>query len=472
MGPHLPHTGKIKAFACIKQSSTNWLGVVTNDPLQRVYGVSFPEKAQLKQYLELQEKAKQRDHRVVGSKQELFFFHNLSPGSAFWLPHGARIYNKLMDFIRGQYWKRGYEEVISPNTYNLELWHTSGHAAHYRDAMFIFEVEEQEWGMKPMNCPGHCLLFGHRLRSYRELPLRMADFGVLHRNELSGALTGLTRVRRFQQDDAHIFCRVDQIKAEILGALDFMRFVYGVLGMTYKLELSTRPLKALGEIEVWDRAEAQLAEALDEFVGAGNWRVNPGDGAFYGPKIDIKVFDALERVHQCATVQLDFQLPIRFDLEYRSADTDKDTFQRPVMIHRAMLGSVERMSAILMEHWGGKWPLWLSPRQVCIVPVDPKYAEYGQKVQQMIHEAGFFVDLDDSNNTLNKKVREAQVSQYNFILVVGEKEMMTESVAVRAREGEANPNTKEAAPKKGPVQEVMTIVEFIAKCNDMCATYA
>ena len=213
MGPHVSNTGKIKAFASVKTSSTNWLGQVTNDPLQRVYGIAFPDKSQLKQWLEFQKQAKERDHRALGTKQELFFFHNLSPGSAFWMPHGARIYNRLMEFIKEQYWQRGYEEVISPNIFNLQLWEQSGHAAHYKDSMFVFDVEGQEWGMKPMNCPGHCLMFAHRLRSYRELPLRIADFGVLHRNELSGALTGLTRVRRFQQDDAHIFCRQDQIKA-------------------------------------------------------------------------------------------------------------------------------------------------------------------------------------------------------------------------------------------------------------------
>lgn len=321
------------------------------------------------------------------------------------MPHGARIYNKLIEWIRSEYWKRGYTEVITPNVFNLNLWEISGHAQHYRENMFIFDVEGQEWGMKPMNCPGHCLMFAHRLRSYRELPLRLADFGVLHRNEVSGALTGLTRVRRFQQDDAHIFCRQDQIKEEVLGALDFMRHVYTTIGMSYKLELSTRPAKALGETALWDLAESQLAEALNEFVGENNWRVNPGDGAFYGPKIDIKVFDALERIHQCATIQLDFQLPIRFDLQYKTnAEANELSFQRPVMVHRAMLGSVERMAAILTEHWGGKWPFWLSPRQAIIIPIDLKFIDYSLQVQKDIHNAKFYVDIDDSTRTLNKKV--------------------------------------------------------------------
>lgn len=435
MGPHLPNTNRIKAFAAVKSSATNWLGQVTNDPLQRIYGISFPDKAMLKAWVELQEKAKARDHRLLGTKQELFFFHQLSPGSCFWMPAGARVYNKLIEFIRKQYWQRGYEEVITPNIFNLQLWEISGHAQHYKENMFVFDVEEQEWGMKPMNCPGHCLMFGHRIRSYRELPLRLADFGVLHRNEVSGALSGLTRVRRFQQDDAHIFCRQDQIKAEVVGALQFMKFVYDIFGMTYKLELSTRPAKALGEQALWDIAETQLAEALNEFAGEGNWRVNPGDGAFYGPKIDIKVFDALERVHQCATVQLDFQLPIRFNLEYKS-NNENEAFQRPVMVHRAMLGSVERMTAVLTEHFGGKWPLWLSPRQCLIVPVDLKYVDYAYEVQQKIHEAGFYVDVDDSTRTLNKKVREGEVNQYNFILVIGQQEMDSQGVNVRTRENE------------------------------------
>jgi threonyl-tRNA synthetase len=434
MGPHIPNTGKIKAFATVKTSSTNWLGQVTNDPLQRVYGIAFPDKAQLKQWKLFQEQAKKRDHRLLGTNQELFFFHQLSPGSCFWLPHGARIYNKLCDFIRTQYWARGYQEVITPNVFNLKLWEQSGHAQHYKDSMFIMDVEGAEWGMKPMNCPGHCLLFAHRVRSYKELPLRVADFGVLHRNELSGALTGLTRVRRFCQDDAHIFCTEDQIEQEVLGCLDFMRFVYTTLGMTYKLELSTRPKKALGEIEVWNRAEAALAVALNKFVGEGQWRVNAGDGAFYGPKIDIKVFDAMNRVHQCATIQLDFQLPIRFDLNYRTAELGDAAFARPVMVHRAMLGSVERMSAVLAEHWGGKWPYWLSPRQCQIVPVDAKFNDYAFEVQEALHKAGHHVDVDDSARTLNKKVREAQMQAYNLIFVVGEKEKDNQSVCIRVRD--------------------------------------
>jgi len=452
-GPHLPHTGKIQGFAAVRNSSTNWLGNTDNDTLQRVYGVAFPDKKLLKQWQLFQEQARQRDHRRLGAAQELFFFHQLSPGSAFFLPHGARVYNALIGFIKKQYWRRGYDEVVTPNVYNMKLWEQSGHAKHYRDAMFLTDVEGQEFGLKPMNCPGHCLMFAHALKSYRELPLRMADFGVLHRNELSGALTGLTRVRRFQQDDAHIFCREDQIKQEVLGALDFMREVYGIFGMSYKLELSTKPEKALGDPELWEMAEAQLAAALDDFAGVGNWKINPADGAFYGPKIDIKVYDAMERVHQCATVQLDFQLPIRFDLRYKAADDARESeasggagaapggelgpgWKRPVMVHRAMLGSVERMIAILTEHFGGKWPFWLSPRQALVVPVGNAFLDYAHHVQQQVKAAGFYCDVDASTKTLSKKVREGQLAQYNYILVVGASEQEEGTVNIRNRENE------------------------------------
>lgn len=370
-------------------------------------------------------------------------FHELSPGSAFWLPHGTRIYNKLISFIKGFYWERGYDEIITPNVFNLDLWHKSGHALHYKDAMFCFDVEGQEWAMKPMNCPGHCLVFGGSIRSYRDLPLRLADFGVLHRNELSGALTGLTRVRRFQQDDAHIFCREDQIEEEVLAALKFMKDVYDIFGMTYKLELSTRPKKALGEIAMWDSAEASLAKAMDEFSGKGSWSINPGDGAFYGPKIDIKVMDAMDRIHQCATVQLDFQLPIRFELQYTTGSKEEGKqFARPVMIHRAMLGSVERMFAVLCEHYGGKWPFWLSPRQVMIIPVHAEFTEFSSEVRDKLHKEGFYVDVDLSKATFQKKVRNAQIAQYNFQFVVGKAEVESGTVNIRTRENKVEGEMK------------------------------
>mmetsp|Transcript_7094 Transcript_7094/g.16446 ORF Transcript_7094/g.16446 Transcript_7094/m.16446 type:complete len:793 (+) Transcript_7094:151-2529(+) len=432
-GPHLPHTGRVKAFAATRHSATNWLGDTDNDMLQRMYGISFPDKKMLKVWKENQEKAKERDHRRIAAKQDLIMFHDLSAGSAFWLPHGARIYNKLCDFIRSHYWKRGFTEVITPNVYNLDLWNTSGHAQHYKDAMFCFDVEGKEWAMKPMNCPGHCLMFGSKLRSYRDLPIRYADFGVLHRNELSGALSGLTRVRRFQQDDGHIFCREDQIEQEVLGALDFMSSCYKTFGMSYKLELSTRPKKALGELEMWNRAEAALERALNDFAGKGNWKINPEDGAFYGPKIDIKVMDAMDRIHQCATIQLDFQLPIRFNLEYNTG-TKENPFARPVIVHRAVLGSVERSFAVLCEHFGGKWPLWLSPRQVMLIPIHADFNDYCQQVRDRLHDEGFYADVDLSKATFSKKVRTAQVDQYNFQLVVGKNEVENGTVNIRTRD--------------------------------------
>ncbi|TDH73530.1 hypothetical protein CCR75_007654 [Bremia lactucae] len=431
-GPHLPHTGKIKALAVTRTSSSHWLGKTTNDTLQRVYGTSFPDKNQMKEWKHFQAEAAKRDHRRLGVSEELFFFHQLSPGSGFWLPHGSVIYFKLLKFIREQYRNRGYTEIITPNIFNMELWNISGHAQHYKENMFVFDVEGQEYALKPMNCPAASLMFDFRQRSYRELPIRLADCGVLHRNELSGSLTGLTRVRRFQQDDAHIFCRDDQIKKEVLDFLTFMKYVYDVFGIKFNLELSTRPEKAMGELEQWERAEKQLAEALNEFVGAGKWVTNPGDGAFYGPKIDIMITDALKRQHQCATVQLDFQLPIRFNLKYRTDDADN--FKRPVIIHRAIYGSLERFVAVLVEHYAGKFPFWLSPRQMLVVTVGAAFIEYGYEVKDALFRAGFDVEIDDSGKTLNKKIREGQMAHYNFILVVGAHEKETRSVNIRTRD--------------------------------------
>ncbi|XP_041855734.1 threonine--tRNA ligase 1, cytoplasmic [Melanotaenia boesemani] len=434
-GPHVRHTGKIKALKIHKNSSTYWEGKADMETLQRIYGISFPDPKMLKEWEKFQEEAKNRDHRKLGREQDLFFFHELSPGSCFFLPKGAFIYNTLIEFIRSEYRRRGFQEVVTPNIYNSKLWVTSGHWQHYCENMFSFEVEKEIFALKPMNCPGHCLMFDHRPRSWRELPLRMADFGVLHRNELSGALTGLTRVRRFQQDDAHIFCSMDQIEEEIKGCLDFLRTVYEVFGFTFKLNLSTRPEKFLGEPGVWDQAEKQLENSLNDF--GEKWVLNPGDGAFYGPKIDIQIKDAIGRYHQCATIQLDFQLPIRFNLTFVSRDGGDEI--RPVIIHRAILGSVERMIAILTENYGGKWPLWLSPRQVMVVPVGPTCEEYAEKVKQEFHNAGFMADVDvDPGCTLNKKIRNAQLAQYNFILVVGEKEKTSNTVNVRTRDNKVH----------------------------------
>ena len=432
MGPHIPNTKKIKAMEVTKVSAAYWLGNAANPSLQRVYGVSFPSEDQLKKHKLWLEEAKVNDHRIRGRDQQLYFFDDISPGSCFWEPHGTRIYNALLTYIRGQYRLRGYGEVITPNMYNVKLWQTSGHWAHYKQNMFVFsdgegkDIKELEdlqakaraqgkteeevaslkidhehnhgmYALKPMNCPGHCVMFKKRKRTLADLPLRMADFGVLHRNELRGALSGLTRVRRFQQDDAHIFCAQEQIHEEVLGALNFMKAVYGEFGMKFALRLSTRPKKAIGldtpeGVKLWDDAEESLRLVLNEFVGQGNWKLKPGDGAFYGPKIDIQVFDFMNRDHQCATIQLDFQLPINFDLNYVTYGTGEnpvDVIKRPVMIHRAMLGSLERMIAILTEHYRGKWPFWLAPRHAVVVPMQVFKDEIDVRMKVLLEYSNF-----------------------------------------------------------------------------------
>ena len=480
LGPHIPNLNMIKALKITKNSATNWLGKVTNDSLQRVYGIAFPNDKLLKEYIKKKEEEEKRDHRNIGKQQGLFMFHNLSPGSCFWYQPGAHIYNKLVEFIRNQYKVRGYQEVISPNIYNLKLWKTSGHYKNYKENLFLMKVENQGFGLKPMNCPGHCLMFDNVARSYKELPIRMADFGVLHRNEISGALSGLTRVRRFQQDDAHIFCRYDQIMNEVLCFLDFMSYVYDIFGFKYDLFLSTRPEKKLGSTKLWDMAEQSLTDALNKF--GKPWKLNPGDGAFYGPKIDIKLFDALGRSHQCGTIQLDFQLPIRFNLVYKTEEQvmkeDKDKpkeeekpkelneygeplgkelykadewdeeefnweekgikpgYARPCILHRAILGSVERCSAILIEHFAGKFPFWLSPRQICICTVNNKVEDYAEKWNLMLKYKGYQVYFDKSSATLQKKVRNAQIAQYNYIGVIGQEEVDGNIIDIRTREGE------------------------------------
>lgn len=375
--------------------------------------------------------ARRRDHRRIGKHQELFFFNDVSPGSCFFLPKGAHIYNTLTDFIKSEYRRRGFSEVMTPTLFSTALWERSGHWEHYSDNMFLVQCHPHTYALKPMNCPAHCVMFEQRVRSWRELPLRWADFGALHRNELSGALTGLTRVRRFCQDDAHIFCTPEQLEEEMTSCLEFVRSVYTVFGFSFRCLLSTRPTPCLGEPSLWDSAEEQLERSLKQF--GEPWEVNPGDGAFYGPKIDIQIRDAIGRQHQCATIQLDFQLPIRFDLQYVGADGE---MYRPVMVHRAVLGSLERMIAILAENFAGKWPFWLSPAQVMVIPIGGSTEEYAQQVAKSFREAGFMADLDaDIGATLNKKIRTAQLAQYNYILVVGEKERESGAVSVRTRGG-------------------------------------
>ncbi|RVE62847.1 hypothetical protein OJAV_G00160150 [Oryzias javanicus] len=419
-GPLLPHTGFLKVFKMLQLSSVTLADQTEPSVLRRLLGVAFPGEKEMEEWEREQEEARRRDHRRIGTDQELFFFNDVSPGSCFFLPKGAHIYNTLTDFIKSEYRRRGFSEVVTPTLYSTELWERSGHWEHYSDNMFTVTLEGSQ-----------TLMFEQRVRSWRELPLRWADFGALHRNELSGALGGLTRVRRFCQDDAHIFCTPEQLEEEILSCLDFVRSVYQVFGFSFHCLLSTRPTPCLGEPELWDSAEQQLQSSLQQF--GEHWELNPGDGAFYGPKIDILIKDAIGRQHQCATIQLDFQLPIRFDLQYLGRDGQ---LHRPVMIHRAVLGSLERMIAILAENFGGKWPLWLSPAQIMVLPVGGNSEPYARQMVQQFTEAGFMVDLNaDDGTTLNKKIRSAQLAQYNYIFVVGDKENESGTVNVRSRGG-------------------------------------
>uniref|UniRef100_A0A8C6PLH3 threonine--tRNA ligase n=1 Tax=Nothobranchius furzeri TaxID=105023 RepID=A0A8C6PLH3_NOTFU len=445
-GPLLPHTGFLKVFRMLQ--------VCCSSGLTRLMGVAFPAETDREAWEREQEAARRRDHRRIGMDQELFFFNEVSPGSCFFLPKGAHIYNTLMEFIKSEYRRRGFSEVVTPTLFSTALWERSGHWEHYGKNMFTVTSEGSlTHALKPMNCPAHCLMFEHRVRSWRELPLRWADFGALHRNELSGALGGLTRVRRFCQDDAHIFCAPEQLEEEIVACLDFVRSVYRVFGFSFHCLLSTRPTPCLGDPEQWDDAEQQLENSLQQF--GERWELNPGDGAFYGPKIDILIKDAIGRQHQCATIQLDFQLPIRFDLQYLGRDGQK---HRPVMIHRAVLGSLERMIAILAENFGGKWPLWLSPAQISVIPVGGSSESYGRQVAQQFCDAGFVVDLDvDPGATLNKKIRSAQLAQYNYIFVVGDKECESGTVSVRSRAG------KQLGRR--PTEEVLGSLQHLRNCR-------
>ncbi|OAF64313.1 hypothetical protein A3Q56_07932, partial [Intoshia linei] len=372
-GPHIPNNKLIGSICIYKSGCSYWQGNPNLDQLQRLYGISFKSRKELVEWKKFREEADKRSHRVIGRDQQLFMFNDLSPGSAFFLPHGTHIYNRLVSFLRKIYWKRNYKEVITPNIFNTKLFQTSGHYQHYDDNMFSFKVDNEMFSMKPMNCPSHCLIFKSRMRSWRELPLKIADFGALHRNEFSGALHGLTRVRRFAQDDAHIFCTLNQLKSVINECIDFVKEVYDIFEFEFFMELSTRPEKYMGSLGDWNSAEKHLEEALNLF--GGKWKFNHGDGAFYGPKIDIKIKDALKREHQCATIQVDFQQPKNFDLKYLD-DESMNATNEPVIVHRAILGSIERFFGILCEHTGGKWPFWISPRQAIIVPISPELNNY------------------------------------------------------------------------------------------------
>jgi threonyl-tRNA synthetase len=437
-GPHTPDSGYIKAIKLTNVTSAHWRGDQKNKQLTRVYGTAFPSDKELKAHLDLLAEMEKRDHRKIGRELELFTFHEWSPGSPILLPKGTIIFNELQNFLREEYRKRGYQEVITPQMFNKALWEQSGHWEHYRDNMFLLKVDNEDFSLKPMNCPSHNLIYQLKTRSYRDLPLRIADFCFLHRNEVRGALGGMTRVRKFSQDDAHIYCLPDQIQKEIRDLLGFVKHVYhDTFKMQYVAHLCTKPEKAMGDPKLWAHAEAALKESLD--ASGMKYELKPGDGAFYGPKIDIHVKDALGRSWQCATMQLDFQMPLRFELKYMAAD---NTLQTPVMIHRAILGSLERFMGVLTEHYAGKFPLWLSPVQCRIVPVSDKFMDYARAVHASYAQAGIRAEIDETAETLNKKIRNAELERVNYILVVGGKEMENKSVNVRTRDNKVEGEKK------------------------------
>jgi|TARA_B100001971_G_scaffold207030_1_gene226654 threonyl-tRNA synthetase len=428
-GPHVPSTGKIKYFILLGTSGAYWRGDENNTMLQRIYGTVFSTKKGLDDYLHYLEEAKKRDHRKLGKELDLFFFHQLSPASPFFTDRGATVYNSLVNYIRELYKKYSYDEVVSPQIFDMELWKQSGHYEMFIDHMFSMEMGEREFGLKPMNCPGHTLIYSHKLHSYRDLPIRMADFGRLHRFEKAGVLSGLTRVRSMSQDDAHIFCTPDQIGSEISSLFTMVQEVYNTFNFEdLTVALSTRPEKALGDVKLWDKAEDNLKDVLDK--SNFDFSVAEGEGAFYGPKIDFHVKDALQRDHQLATIQLDFVLPERFKLKYIAKDGSE---ARPVMIHRAILGSLERFFGVYLEHCGGDFPLWLAPVQIAVLPVSDKVQDYAENLTQELKATGFRVQLDDKADKIGAKIRQAELSKINVMLVVGEKEAAAKTVSVRRR---------------------------------------
>jgi len=434
-GPHVPATGAIKAFKLTGVAGAYWRGSEQNEMLQRIYGTSWNSKEALKEHLKLLEEAKKRDHRKLGRELDLFSFHPYAPASPFFHPKGATVYNELIAYIRRLYVRYGYEEVITPQILDVELWRRSGHYDHYRENMYFTEVDERAFSVKPMNCPGHTLIYATKKRSYRDLPLRLADFGRLHRYERSGVTAGLTRVRSFSQDDAHIFCTPEQIENEISSLIQMLREVYRTFQFgSMQVKLSTRPQDFIGDLQVWEKAEAALGQALTK--EGIEYQINPGDGAFYGPKIDFVVLDALRRGWQLATMQLDFFMPERFELSFTSA---AGTEERPVMIHRALLGSIERFMGILIEHCAGAFPLWLAPVQARILTVTDDQKEYANKVFHTLRDAGWRVELDQRNEKLGYKIREAQLAKIPYALVIGEKEVQAQTVAPRRRGGENLP---------------------------------
>lgn len=426
-GPHLPSTGYLKAFQLTHVSGAYWRGDSNNQVLQRIYGVAFASQKELENYLHFVEEAAKRNHRKLGSELELFMFSEEAPGMPFYLPKGQIIRNELEAFLRKIQNEYNYQEVRTPFMMNQELWEKSGHWGHYKDNMYFSEVDNKSFALKPMNCPGHMLMFKNKLHSYRELPIRMCEFGQVHRHEFSGALNGLLRVRTFCQDDAHLFVTPEQIEDEIKSVMAQIDYVYKTFGFEYEVELSTRPEDSMGDDKLWEQAEAALANVLQSLNY--KYRLNEGDGAFYGPKIDFHIKDALNRSHQCGTVQLDFQMPEKFDLNYIDENNEK---RRPVVIHRAVLGSLDRFLAILIEHFGGAFPAWVAPVQVKVIPVsNAVHEQYANRIADKLAQAGIRVERDIRDEKLGYKIREAQMQKVPYVLVIGDKEMESEAVNVR-----------------------------------------
>jgi threonyl-tRNA synthetase len=426
-GPHIPNTGIIKAFKLLSIAGAYWRGSEKNKMLQRIYGISFPKQSMLDEYLRLLEEAQKRDHRKLGKELDLFSFHQEGAGFPFWHPYGMVLYNQILDFSRCEHLRAGYREVKTPIILNEELWHRSGHWDKYRENMYFTTIDETVHAVKPMNCPGHLLIYKNSGHSYREFPIRFFEFGLVHRHEKAGVLHGLFRVRQFTQDDAHLFCTPEQIKDQISDVIDFIMRIYKTFGFKdYKIELSTRPQNYIGSIEIWDKAEKALQDVLEK--QNFEYQLNPGDGAFYGPKIDFHIKDILNRSWQCGTIQLDFSMPERFDLEYTDVDGQ---LKRPVMIHRALFGSMERFIGILLEHYGGALPLWLSPVQLKIIPISDRFNEYAIKVNQIAAETGIRSEIDYRSEKVGYKIRDAEVKKIPCMVIVGEKEQESDSVSVR-----------------------------------------
>lgn len=431
-GGHMERTGDIRAFKLLSTAGAYWRGDENNPMLQRIYGTAWESRDAQKDYLRRREEAEKRDHRKLGRQLGLFFFDPIAPASPFFLPKGAVVMNSLIDYVKELYGKYGYDEVMTPQIFNTNLWRKSGHLEAYSENMYFVDVDEREFGVKPMNCPAAAILYQADSHSYRDLPMRMADFGRLHRNERSGVTHGLTRVRSFVQDDAHIFCTVDQIGQEINSFLDMLQEAYNTLGFeNYRFELSLRPEKRVGSEEMWDKAESVLTELLD--ASGHEYTAESGEGAFYGPKIDIFIPDAIGRDWQLGTVQLDFSLPERFDLEYTAEDGSR---QRPVVVHRAMYGSLERFLGVLIEHHAGALPLWMSPVQAVLVPIADRHIDFCYQVLTELRKVGIRARVDDSNDRMNAKIRQAQLQKVPYMLVAGDREIEGGAVAVRTRTGD------------------------------------